>query len=318
MSRRTKKAKEALRNGLIGLGERSVRKCYYPELRERLAELEAATRNLEAVVEERTCDLEAKAKDLEAANARLREADALKSSFLSMVSHEVRTPLTSVLGFAKIIRRDFIKHFAPRGPADARLEARAWRILENLAIIEHEGNRLTRLINDLLDLDRIESGRMEWRDEEINLGDIAALAFNISKGLFRSKPVLRFSMHVEPNLPMVTADPDRILQVVLNLLSNAVKFTDSGHVCLRVRQARPNSVGVEVQDSGSGIPQDELEFVFDKFRQASAKGETGARPQGTGLGLAVCKQIVEYYHGRIWGESEMGKGSTFHVELPAK
>jgi len=284
--------------------------------RERLAEL---NRTLEAEVRARTRDLARKARELEAANRRLRELDEVKSAFISLVSHELRTPLTSVLGFAKLIRKEFERSFLPRAGLLAeggRLVPRAERIAENLGIIEQEGERLTRLINDVLDLSRIESGRMEWRDRPLDPRDLAARAESAVRGQFDLCPDLALVVDAPAGLPALCADPDRLHQVLLNLLGNAAKFTAQGRVELRMRAPRPDLLRIEVEDTGPGIAPGDLAGIFNAFHQAGASTRPGV-PAGTGLGLAICREIVEHYGGRIWAESEPGKGSRFLVELPA-
>jgi PAS domain S-box-containing protein len=279
--------------------------------------LEILNRHLRDAVRERTQRLAEKAEELEAANARLQELDRLKSGFLATVSHDLRTPLTSIMGFAKLINRDFGKFFVPFAAGHERLTAQAARIASNLAIIEHEGERLTRLVNDFLDLSKIESGRAQWRDAVVDAAEVVTAAVDAVSAAFAAKPDVRFSMELEEHLPPLFIDPDRLAQVLVNLLGNAVKFTDEGHVRLRACVAG-DVLRVEVADSGQGVPRDSLEKIFDKFHQAQL-GDTvseGQRRKGTGLGLAICRQIVEHYGGRIWAESELGRGSVFIMELP--
>jgi PAS domain S-box-containing protein len=285
--------------------------------RERLAEL---NRNLEAEIKVRTADLARKAEELESANRRLRELDEMKNAFISSVSHELRTPLTSVLGFAKLIRKEFERSFLPHAallPGERKMIPRAQRIAENLGIIEREGERLTRLINDVLDLSKIESGRMEWRDRPLDPEDLASRAQSAARGQFDLNPELALVVDVPAGLPSLLADPDRILQVLLNLLGNAAKFTPRGRVELRMRAPRQGLLRMEVEDTGPGIAPEDLERIFLAFQQAGHPPRLDT-PMGTGLGLAICREIVEHYRGRIWAESEMGTGSRFVVELPAR
>ncbi len=279
--------------------------------------LEILNRHLREAVKERTRRLAEKAAELEAANARLKELDRLKSGFLSTVSHDLRTPLTSIMGFAKLINRDFNRYFAPFAAGHDRLGRQADRITENLAIIESEGERLTRLINDFLDLSKIESGRAQWRDAPVDVQAILLRAADAVRGDFEAKPEVAFSMDIAPDLPRLFMDPDRLSQVLVNLLGNAAKFTDAGKVKLRAMTAG-DSLRVEVSDTGQGVPREALEKIFDKFHQAEAGDtvEEGRRRKGTGLGLAICRQIVTHYGGRIWAESELGRGSTFTMDLP--
>ena len=272
--------------------------------------------NLEQKVEARTKDLIKKASELEEANRRLKELDQMKSNFLSSVSHELRTPLTSVLGFAKLIRKDFAKFFVPLAQGEEKAEKKATRINENLGIIMREGERLTRLINDVLDLAKIESGRFEWRDTVFPVGEAIKQAVQAASGQFVQKPDVKFSMNIPRDLPHIKADPDRLIQVIINLLNNAAKFTEQGHVGVDA-VARPDGwIEVGVHDTGTGIPPDDIDKVFNKFHQVT-KGDTlKDKPKGTGLGLAICRQIIERYGGRIWAESKVGKGSKFTFILP--
>ncbi|MDM8535610.1 PAS domain-containing sensor histidine kinase [Desulfobacterales bacterium HSG17] len=249
------------------------------------------------------------------ANRHLRELDRMKSMFLSSVSHELRTPLTSILGFAKLIQRNFIKWFIPLLESDAKLAAKSKKIVQNLDVIRQEGERLTRLINDVLDLSKIESGRTEWRNSVFPVTEAVQQAVRSASGQFADKPSI--SLHVFADIkPQVHADQDRIVQVLINLLNNAAKFTHEGSVTVKVAEDGNDSVRIDVSDTGDGIPADEVEKVFDQFHQVTQEDTLHKKPKGTGLGLAICKQIVDHYKGRIWAESELGQGSTFSVVLP--
>jgi signal transduction histidine kinase len=252
------------------------------------------------------------------ANRSLQKMDMLKSAFLSSASHELRTPLTSVLGFAKLMHKRFRQTFLPLAKGDPHLESKAREFSENFLIIEQEGRRLTRLINDLLDLNKIESGRMEWRDRKLDLGELLGRALKAVQGQFASKPELELRSDIPGGLPSVYVDPDRITQVAINLLNNAAKFTEQGSVTLRAMPDGHNWVNIQVEDTGSGIPEEELERIFDKFYQSQQHDELSDKPLGTGLGLAICRQIVEHYGGRIWASSAEGRGSTFTFSLPVQ
>ncbi|MEW5772300.1 MAG: ATP-binding protein [Thermodesulfobacteriota bacterium] len=253
--------------------------------------------------------------EAERISAQLRELDAMKSAFLSSVSHELRTPLTSLLGFAKLSRKKFARHFLDLAWSDPDLTRQARQILDNLDILSSEGERLTRLINDVLDLTKIESGRVEWQDREVDPGDLAREVADMARGWFEQLPDVEFAVELEPALPPVRVDPDRLKQVLLNLLSNAVKFTDRGHVRLRARADGPGQVEFAVEDTGLGIPEEEQARVFEVFHQAHQN--EADKPRGTGLGLTISRQIVEHYGGSIALRSTPGRGSTFMVLLPA-
>jgi signal transduction histidine kinase/CheY-like chemotaxis protein len=247
------------------------------------------------------------------ARAAAEEADAAKSSFLSTVSHELRTPLTSVLGFAKIIRRRLEERLFPIIPEDDRKVAQAkHQVIENLAVVVSEGERLTKLIDDVLDLAKIEAGKFTWNMTSVTIGEVIDRATAATASLFEAKK-LQLARNIEPGLPAITGDQDRLIQVVINLISNAVKFTDAGSITCSAR-LDGGELMVSVIDSGIGIAPADQPKVFEKFKQV---GDTLTdKPKGTGLGLPICKEIVEHHGGRIWVESEPGKGSKFSFALP--
>jgi signal transduction histidine kinase len=186
------------------------------------------------------------------------------------------------------------------------------RVRENLEIILSEGERLTALINDVLDISKLEAGKVEWKMEKVQISDIIERAWIATSALFEQRRI-EFTKVIEEWLPEVTGDKDRLIQVAINLLSNAVKFTDKGFVNCRVIKSG-NEIVVSVIDTGIGIADADKYRVFEKFRQA---GDTLTdKPTGTGLGLSICKQIIEYHGGRIWVESALGKGSNFSFTLP--
>lgn len=277
-------------------------------------ELARLNRNLESLVDERTADLKAKAAQLEEANRRLLELDEMKSAFLSSVSHELRTPLTSVLGFAHMIERDFSRTFAPLA-GDKEQQDRAERITQNLRIIAREGKRLTQLINEVLDLSKIESGRLEWHDTDVNPAVIIHQAVEAMQGEFARRREVALVNRAPSRLPEITIDPDRLHQVLINLLSNAAKFTDKGEV--GIDAAAENGVlRIEVRDTGTGIPEQDLPRIFDKFHQVRHADTLSDKPKGTGLGLSICRRIVQHYQGEIHARSTFGQGSVFTVSLP--
>lgn len=298
-------------------GERLLHVAWYDiTARKRVeSELHNLNKRLEELVAERTLDLTAKAAELERANSKLLELDEMKSSFVSLVSHELRTPLTSVLGFSKLIRKDFEKHFLPLAGDQERTLKKGRQLLDNIHIIQEEGERLTRLINDFLDLTKIESGSVAWADKPVAPRDIIDKATQAVAGQLAGKPQVAIAVRASETLPAVQVDIDRMLQLFINLLSNAIKFTDAGLITIAVAQPSPDVVRFAVSDTGCGIPDQELPEIFNKFHQAACNAAR-EKPPGTGLGLAICKQIVGHYGGRIWAESVVGQGSTFFVELP--
>ena len=286
------------------------------EIKARDCQLQSKSNVLQEEISSRNTELADKNAALKSANKRLMELDQLKSDFLSTVSHDLRTPLTSILGFSKLINQDFCKLFLPFAENDNKLRKRGERIKHNLLIIQHEGERLTRLINDFLDLSRIESGRMQWRNTDISIRKLTKRAAEAVQGQLSLKPDLELRLDIQETLPMLHCDEDRIMQVLVNLLNNAIKFTSSGHVGLRAGMHHDN-IRFEVQDTGPGIPSDQLVKIFDKFHKVEeAEHQREKKPAGTGLGLAICRETVQHYNGRIWAESEPGKGSTFIFELP--
>jgi signal transduction histidine kinase/CheY-like chemotaxis protein len=251
--------------------------------------------------------------DASLARAAAEEADAAKSSFLSTVSHELRTPLTSVLGFAKIIRRRLEERLFPLIPeGDRKVQQAKQQVIENLGVVVSEGERLTKLIDDVLDLAKIEAGKFTWNMGSVSATEVIDRATAATASLFEAKK-LELVRDIDPDLPAITGDQDRLIQVVINLISNAVKFTDAGSITCSVHQ-RDSELVVSVKDSGIGIALADQPKVFEKFKQV---GDTLTdKPKGTGLGLPICKEIVEYHGGRIWVESEPGQGSTFSFTLP--
>lgn len=239
------------------------------------------------------------ASQVRALNRQLESLDRLKDDFMSSVTHELRTPLTSIRAFAELMRDD------PAMDAPQRQQF--------LGLVVGEAERLSRLVNQVLDMAKIESGHAEWRSDAIDLRELIAHAVQTTAGAFRER---RAQLHVEQpdQVPVLNADRDRLLQVLLNLLSNAVKFVPpgSGQVIVRLR-SDARCAGIEVCDNGPGVPADQQQLVFEKFRQG---GLASHRPQGTGLGLPISRQIVEHFGGRMWLKSEPGEGACFGFELP--
>lgn len=241
------------------------------------------------------------------------EISQMKTDFIANVSHELRTPLTSVLGFAKLIRKQFSMNILPAlGELTGKTEKAATRINDNLDIIILEGERLSNLINDVLDLTKIEAGKVEWHSEPVVVADLLQRAAAASSSLFEQKS-LRLITEIPDNLPQLVGDPDRLLQVVINLLSNAVKFTAQGEVVCGARHTE-QGLAIYVRDTGIGISPADQQQLFERFRQV---GDTLTdKPKGTGLGLAICRQIAKHYGGTITVDSTPGVGSTFTLILP--
>ncbi len=279
------------------------------KVQERTAELAKANELLKAEIAERIRTQEALQQAKEAAEV----ANLTKSDFLSMVSHELRTPLTSVIGFAKIINKKLDSTIFPQiATEDKKILKAVKQVGDNIDIIVSEGERLTALINDVLDLAKLEAGKIEWKSEPISLAQIIEQAIAATSALFEAKK-LKLFLEVEEDLPEIVGDRDRLVQVLINLISNAIKFSEKGSVICRVRRT-DNAIALSIIDSGIGIAETDQSQVFEQFRQI---GDTLTdRPKGTGLGLPICKQIVEHHGGIIWVESELGKGSNFSFTLP--
>jgi signal transduction histidine kinase len=251
-------------------------------------------------LEQKSRELEAATAELRAANLRLQELDRMKDDFMSTVTHELRTPLTSIRSFSEIL----LQH------AHLPIEERR----RFLGIIVKETERLTRLINQTLDMAKIESGQAEWHPAQLDVRAVVLEAIDATSQLFRERGVELSPPPAGP-LPPVTADRDRLMQVLLNLLSNAVRHSPPGAGRVEIRLAAGDgAVRVEVRDNGPGIAPVDHEKIFVRFRQL---GDTLAgRPRGTGLGLAISRRIIEHFGGRLWVESDLGRGATFCFVLP--
>ncbi len=234
-------------------------------------------------------------------NERLQSLDRLKDDFMSSVTHELRTPLTSIRALTELMRDE------PGMDAAQRQQF--------LGIVVAESERLSRLVNQVLDMAKIESGHADWQNTEVDPVALLRQALQASAELLRERGATAV-IEAPETAPPLRADPDRLLQVLINLLSNAAKFVPagSGRITLRLRQ-RPGWLTVEVQDNGPGVPREQQALVFEKFRQG---GDTRNRPQGTGLGLPISRRIVEHFGGRLWLVSDPGQGATFGFDLPAQ
>jgi len=234
---------------------------------------------------------------------RLKELDKMKSDFVSNVSHELRTPLTSI-----------------KGSVDNMLDGLTGSLNEKqiryLNRIKSNTDRLSRLINDLLDLSRIESGHVEVRPTNLPLTALAEEVAEHMKALAAEKLI---RIEIPPADPKVTAwaDRDKVTQVLINLISNAVKFTPrDGKITVALEKNGSDYIQISVADTGPGILPEERNRIFSKFYQVANVDKQ--KPKGSGLGLAISKALVEMHGGKIWMESEVGKGSTFYFTLPAQ
>ncbi len=250
-------------------------------------------------------------KALREAKDKAEQLSAMKSNFLSMVSHELRTPLTAIIGFAKMSRK-YMDKLDGCLRSDKGEDKYMQRVKDNSDVIITEGERLTELINNVLDLTKLEAGHFEWSIKDILLQSVLYHSIAATLILF-DRQGIELVQDVDETLPTIRGDYDRLVQVCINLLANAVKFTEKGRVVCSVRQKGQEFV-VRISDTGCGVPPEEAEAIFDKFRQL---GDTlTGKPKGTGLGLPICKEIVEFHGGRIWCESRPGGGSVFVFSLP--
>lgn len=231
---------------------------------------------------------------------RLRELDRLKSEFLANMSHELRTPLNSIIGYSELLIDEV-------SPTLDEMSA------EDLKAIHSSGQHLLAIINDILDLAKIEAGRLELNRTDMMLQSVALPLADSARVLLKDKPDVDLQIDLPDTLPEVSADTVRLRQILWNLLSNAIKFTDHGSISLSAKSENSEMV-ITVRDSGAGIDPHYHSIVFDQFRQAD--GSATRKAGGTGLGLAITRQLVELHGGRIWLESAAGQGSTFTFTLP--
>jgi Na+/proline symporter/nitrogen-specific signal transduction histidine kinase len=251
-------------------------------------------------LERKSRELEAATAELRGANRRLRELDRLKDDFVSTVTHELRTPLTSMRAFAEILLDN------PELPRAERARF--------LRIVVDETERLTRLINEVLDLSKLESGLAEWDIANVDLREVIEESATAASQFFAPRRA-KLRVRVPARVPLVAADHDRVKQVLLNLLSNAAKFCDTEHGRVVVELAVDDgSVRVDVRDNGPGIDPEDQEVIFDRFRQSGQA--MGDRPSGTGLGLPISREIIRHLGGELWVTSARGGGSTFSFTLP--
>jgi signal transduction histidine kinase len=252
-------------------------------------------------LEEKSSSLERATRELRAANEQLKSLDRLKDDFMSSVTHELRTPLTSIRALAELMRDD-------PGMAQAQRS-------QFIAIIVSETERLSRLVNQVLDMAKIESGHAEWHNTEVDLGALVQQAVVTTSELFRERQT-EVSVSLPATPLVLLADSDRLTQVLLNLLSNAAKFVPvpGGRVDVSL-SSDDTGVTLVVRDNGPGVSPEQQALIFERFRQG---GEAANRPQGTGLGLPISRQIVAHFGGRLWLESQPGEGAAFCFFLPFK
>jgi two-component system, sensor histidine kinase and response regulator len=303
------------------------------QLAARRAELETANatirelnRDLQHRVEEATAQLQLRMVDLARANdeiaelyrgaqahvEQLQELDRLKSRFLSMASHELKTPLTSVSGLAQVLVRRTRRRVPLGRPSDSQWEDEQQSHLERLELLNSQTARLGRLVDELLDVSKIESGKLQFRWDPV---DLAELIQEVAERLQLTTTLHTIDVDVEASDDhSVVADRDHLEQVLDNLVSNAIKYSpEGGPICVRLR-LDPERALLSVQDHGVGISKHQLESVFGLFYQA--EDPVSRRGGGMGLGLYISQEIIARHHGRIWAESTPNQGSTFYVSLP--
>jgi len=262
-------------------------------------ELQKLNLELEDKVRARTKELEAANQELKIANLKIREADRLKSEFLANMSHELRTPMNAIIGFTRLVRRK-------------SADLLPLRQRENLEKVEISANQLLALINDILDLSKIEAGKMSVNIMPFDLAPLVDTCFATVESMVKGGWV-RLLKEVPDDLPEVLSDQDKLKQIIINLLSNALKFTEEGEVKLSAA-LEDASLRIAVSDTGTGIPSDALEYIFDEFRQAD--GSSTRKHGGTGLGLSITKKLTHLLGGTVDVSSVEGEGSTFTVTLP--
>jgi signal transduction histidine kinase len=245
----------------------------------------------------RSVDLQRAFSDLANAHQELLSVDEMKTNFLANVSHELRTPLSSIRAFSELLLS-----YDEEGEVQK----------EFVQIINSESERLTRLVNDVLDISKIEAGKMDWNMARVDLADLLNDTARTYSTLIEQHHV-EFHQAIAADLPPIHGDRDRLQQVVGNLLNNSVKFTTSGYIRLSAERVG-DEVHISVADSGIGIPPEDQGRIFEKFQQVGAVMTD--KPRGTGLGLAISRDIVAHHHGRLWVDSTPGTGSTFTVALP--
>ncbi len=234
---------------------------------------------------------------------KLREVEKLKDEFVSSVSHELRSPLSAISGYVELLRgRPFNEIDPIRGD-------------KALGVIQESAYRLTEFVNDILDLAKLKANRFELRRSDTQIGEVAEDVMTLLHPLFEKKEISGV-IDLSAVLPVISVDEEKIRQVLTNLVANALKFTPSKGKIIICAKNQADSIEVSVQDTGIGIPEEARNLVFEKFGQAGNHDAAGVVPKVTGLGLAIAKGNVEAHGGRIWLESELGKGTTFFFTLP--
>jgi signal transduction histidine kinase len=240
--------------------------------------------------------------ELEGARKAAEEAKHFRGQFLANMSHELRTPLNAIIGFSETMLNFPIMYDDVRLPTQYEADLRQ---------IFTSGKSLLHLINDILDLAKVDAGKLEIHMQAVELEPIIRAVMSTAVGLIGPKPI-ELKRDVPETLPKVWADETRVRQVLLNLYSNAAKFTESGSINLTIREVT-DGIQISLQDTGIGIKPQDRDIIFEEFKQASSQGRDPRA--GAGLGLTISRQLTTLMGGRIWVESEYGKGATFHFVL---
>ncbi|MBE9563491.1 MAG: response regulator, partial [Proteobacteria bacterium] len=254
---------------------------------------------LECSFNHMTAQLKSSYETLEAKNAELQRLDQLKDEFLANTSHELRTPLNGIIGIAESL-------------VDGVAGDLTHKVNTNLAMIVSSGRRLSTLINDILDFSKLKHNNMDLQLKPIGLREIVDIVLTLSNPLIHDKPVQLINI-ISPDLPAAQADENRLQQILYNLIGNSIKFTQHGEIKISAKVVDSN-LEIVVSDTGIGIPTKELANIFESFEQA--EGSTAREYGGTGLGLAVTKQLIQLHNGKIWVRSTLGIGSQFSFTLP--
>ncbi len=250
-----------------------------------------------ALLSQQNQELESQRQQIHIQNLKLREAAQVKSHFLATMSHELRTPMNAIIGFSQFLQRQKLNEFQ----------------LDMVGRIFNNGKNLLALINDILDLSKIEAGRLDMKLEKINLSSLLKVTIDELRSLSEQKGI-NLVMQVELSNNIIVTDRTRLRQVIVNLLSNAVKFTDSGSVTVEAQQVGEDRITIIVRDTGIGIEPENIPYIFQEFRQIYQS--TTHRHSGTGLGLAITKWLIQMMGGHIMVTSQLGKGSVFRIDLP--
>jgi PAS domain S-box-containing protein len=270
------------------------------KLQETTLALEVARADLEKKVEERTSELRKANKKLIESNIKIKEADRLKSEFMANMSHELRTPLNAIIGFSEVLMDGIDGEISDVQKID-------------VTHIHDSGVHLLEIINDILDLSKIEAGKMDLVREELDLNAVMAGLTPIARSMIKGKDII-LRTQIDENLPTIIADSKRLKQIILNLLSNAAKFTEEGEIIIKAGLAEDKYFMITVTDTGIGIKEEDMPKVFEKFRQIDMSSTRNKG--GTGLGMAITKKLVDMHGGTISLDSSVGVGTTFSVKIP--